>query len=883
MPYLLRTKTALPPRRSQHIRRDRLLQQLNDTAGRPATPLILVSSPAGFGKSDFLASWSHLVQQNGVRVAWVSLDEQDNDPARFVAYVLQAFRGIDDEFGVLPAPDESVDMQEAFNQIINVVAEVGQPVVLVLDDYHLITTPAIHDAVSRLCEYLPFTMHLAIGSRADPPLQLARLRARGEVSEIRMADLRFTTAELLQWFQSAVGWTPSEQVTGQLEDLTEGWAAALSLIITMLNKPQVQPTDSVLAKQLARYSQTQRHIFDYFAEEVLEQQPREITEFLLNTSVLNRLHPDPSRALTGNTDTARLLNQIATENLFIIPLSDEAPVYRHHHLFRQFLRRYLELKDRAHYLEQHRQAAEWYAGQDDIVEAVHHALTSEDYGYAARLIEGRAWEVLTSRGEIMTVLSWLPRFPESTLRDRPRLALYFSRGLYLVGDIEQSRTLVTFVAETLDERGSEVSESETLQAITANYQATLAAYQGNIEEALGWNARAVELSEAVEGQDRVRIANTDAHLHYLRGDIPAARRAYEHALALAEGIHHHYLTLDAHYYLAQLDLKAGDLQAVQDRAEMLLKAYPTQFGPLSTIMLPLSMVLYQRNQVVEAEVGLREAIALARRANIPDVLWYAHLMLAGILLLRGQVTDAEANISQARRLAQGFSSPMMASFIGAAEARIMLHSGQVDAALDWAAHYQQTEQGGYHQDYENLTLAQIWITEGQPSTALPLLAQVIEAAAPAGRISSIISAQVLQTLAYQASGDMDAALAALGRALELAQPQGFVRVFLDAGQPMLRMLQVAVEGEVVTNYTKHLLEIAQATSTATHPADLLTEREIEVLEHIAAGASNQDIADTLFISVGTIKSHIHRLMSKLDAQNRTEAVSKARRLNILPD
>ena len=873
MTSLLLTKIQLPPLRQQYIQRPRLLARIEP--GNVA-PLVLISAPAGFGKSTALIQWAHSLTAQGGISAWYALDERDNDPARFAAYLLAALAQNDAAFAALA--DSPAEPEEAVNRILNAAAAHTHPVLLILDDYHLITTPQIHEAISLMAEYAPANLRLALGTRADPPLPLARLRARGAIIEIRMGDLRFTSDELRAWLHAVLGWSLSTAAVDALEKVTEGWAAALALIL--MTQPDAD--EAALLRQLTRYSQSQRHIFDYFSDEILNQQPDSVRRFLLDTCVLNRLEPALCQAMTGLSDAPLLLNQLAGATLFVIPLSDAEPVYRYHHLFAQFLCQYLELGDRARYLGQHRRAATWYADHGSIVEAVHHALAGEDYRHAADLITVRAWDALTARGEIMTIIHWLPHFPEDALRRHPRLCLYFSRALYLTGDLDQSHHYVRLALDVLAE-DDERPERDALRAIACNYQATLDAYRGDVLEGRRWITEADTLKAAVAGVDRARIANTNAFLHYLMGDVPAARAAYVEALQQAEAIEHHYLMLDAHYYLAQVDLLAGELEAVCTRCEALLAAYPTPIGPLASVMLPLALVLHERNQLAEAEALLHEAIELARGAHIPDVLWSAHITLANVLLSRGDMAGVEASIGQAQRFAQGYHSPMMASFIGAASARLMLRAGQMAAAVEWAEGYRLYEPRAYHQDYEGITLASIWIAQGQSEQALTLLEQLIDGARAGGRFSYVIAAEALRARAWQMRNDLDMALGALRTALTLATPHRFVRLFLSAGEPMRRLLRLAVERVVAADYAAHLLEITAQVDDPRHPADSLTERELEVLAYIAAGASNQAIADALTLSVGTVKSHIHHIMDKLDAHNRTEAVSKARRLHLLDD
>ncbi len=578
-----------------------------------------------------------------------------------------------------------------------------------------------------------------------------------------------------------------------------------------------------------------------------------------------------------------MLSRLAADSLFIVPLSETEPLYRYHHLFAQYLRQHLEMADRMRYLHQHRRAAEWHTAHDNLVEAVAHALASQDLDFAAQLIESRAWEALTSRGEISTIMNWLACFTDDVLKGRPRLCLYFSRALYLSGDIERSEHFLQLATETLRKVESTIPNRQALQTIAFNYQATLAAYRGDLEAGLHWIKQANAQQQTVDALDRVRIANTNAFLHYLIGDVPAARSAYQAALEQAEQIQHHFLMLDAHYYLAQLDLLAGKLDSVEARCQGVLTRYHAKIGPLSALMLPLTAVYYQRNRIVEAETTLRDAIALARRTNIPDLLCFAHLTLAEILLARGEFTEAEASMVQAQSYARGFHSPMMTSVIGAAGAYLALCLGQIEAGMAWAATYQMTKDAGFYRDYEDLTLARIWLAQGELDQALSFLEQLIARTEAGGRLATAISAKFLQALAYQAKGDVNAALEVLEPVLRHAEGDGIIRLFLDAGLPARRLLRLAVERRIAADYAAYLLNVAAQNESAHHPANTLTEREIEVLGYMAAGASNQAIADRLVVSLGTVKSHIHHIMNKLDAQNRTEAVSKARSLHILAD
>lgn len=869
---LLATKIQLPPIRNGSVVRERVLSKLMRSS---MTRLVLVSAPAGFGKSTALIQWAHQLREKGACIVWYALDERDNHPTRFAAYLLETFRAHHPTFSTLPQQGEQFNLQDVVDQILNAAIMTHEPVVLIVDDYHLITDPQIHDAIGRMCDQMPSNMHLAIGTRADPPLQLARLRVRGEIIEMRMGDLRFNHDEMRDWLSTSLGWQPSKSTIDKLEKTTEGWAAILALILMS----QSHSDDNALTQQLAQFSQSRRHLFDYFAQEVLDRQSDPIREFLLDTCVLNRLEPDIVCAMTHQSDAPLRLNQLAAQNLFVIPLSDNQVVYRYHHLFADFLQQYLEMKDRTRYFELHRRAAKWYIAHEQAVEAVHHALAGEDYTNAAALITDHAWETLTARGEVMTIIHWWTRFPQEQIPQHPRLCLYFSRALYLIGDARQSQQLVEIAMKTLEDHPTNAPEYQTLRAITFGYQATLAAYRGDVVSGQSWISRANQLNEHVRGVDRVRIANTDAFLHYLTDDLSSAQQAYEQALALAEAIQHDFLALDAHFYLAQIDLLAGNLQAVEDRCKRLLARYPTRIAPLSAIMLPLARVHYQRNQVVEAEALLRNAIQLAHRANLPDILWFGYINLAEVLS-GTRIDEAIVAITQAQSIADRFHSPIMASIIEAAEAQLMLRAGHIDEAAGWVANRSQSAH--YHQQHEMTIAARILLAQGRCEAAQPLIARLIDESMQNGRTWYVIAGTVLQALAHKATRNLEKALTDIEYALILAQGHGFIRLILDEGQPVVALLREAVKHGVAADYASYLIDIATQPNTTYHPADLLTDREVEVLAYIAKGASNQDIAEALVLSLGTVKSHVHHIMNKLDAQNRTEAVNKARSLNILP-
>lgn len=877
---LLVTKTRLPPLQNGYVPRQRLLDAME---ANPQARLVLLSAPAGYGKSSLLVGWCHRLLARSVGVIWYALDDRDNDPARFVAHLTHACRQ------TLPKTDgqfphePSADIDACVASIINAITGCDGQFVLVFDDYHLITDGAVHQALGLLLEHMPENLRLVIGSRANPPLQLSRLRARDQLVELRTADLRFTNAEVGDLYRAVLPLTLSQESINRLEATSEGWAAALRLLALTLNQASGGGSDAAVQAALERFSAGQHHLFDYFAQEVFDWQTPEIQEFLLDTCVLHRFEPHICAAVTGSESAPRLLDQLVRAGLFLISLSDEVPVYRYHHLFADFLQRRLQLHDPARYQARHLRAAEWHAAFDSIIEAVNHALAAGDEPYAAHLIETQAWERLTASGEIATILSWMVTFSEATLRQHPRLCLYYSRALYLTGDTARAAQYVELADEILMQTAEQSAELRALRAITDTYRATLHAYQGNLEAAQTAINSASLRRALLEPLAQARLVNTVGYICYLKGSVPAAVSAYEEASDLARLAGHHYLTADAEYYLAQLDLMAGRLSPARTRCEALLAQYPAHTAPLAAVMIPLARVVYEQNDVVRAETLLRDAIQLARRAKMPDTLWSASVTLAIGLAVQGRGLEAQTQLQQAQSAINQFHSPVIQSLIGAAQAQVLLALGRFDEAADWAEAFRQSAETDFRRSYEQLVLARVLLAGGHPEDALAVLERVLVEARADGRGGQVIEAEALRALAQSALSRTNSALESLERALAAARLEGYVRTFLDQGTPMLRLLRDAVARGVARDDAGRLLEIAGDSRRAAHPSTRLSAREIEVLALLANGATNKDVADHLVLSLGTVKSHINHLMTKLDARNRTEAVAKARSLGVLKD
>lgn len=873
---LLTTKITLPPLVSRYIGRARLLQKV---AAFPQARLLLVCAPAGFGKTSWLVAHSHRLREENTHVVWYALDKQDNDPGRFAAYLMRAFQAgwKGDDNG----PDDDHDLEAVVTFILNQLSGDVKPVAFVLDDYHLITNPAVHHSIGIMLDHLPANCRLIMGTRADPPIQLSRLRARGQIVELRAADLRFTAEEIDAFVRQSEGTRLSEDSLRQLETISEGWITALWLIRMAVDSSAQPFDDAAVTKHLSRFSTAHRHIFDYFADEVFGQQSLAVQQFLLHTSILNRLFPDICVVVTDDTNAPYVLEQVARGNLFLVQLSDHEPLYRYHHLFENFLRNRLRLTDPALYRALHQSAAAWHHTHGNIVEAVDHALSGEAHDEAAQLIVDKAWESLSARGELMTILSWLPEFPEVALKAHPRLSLCFSRAFNLTGNLEKSTHYLQLATDGLADLPDTRRDTCATGAIVYNYQATLAGYRGELSRGFAFIEDAASQAHQLDVVSQVRVVNTRAYLHFLKGEVGASRATYEKALELARRADHDYLAIDAVYFLAQLDLLEGCLRSALERCDHQLEKHTRRIAPISALWTVQARVHYEQNRPQDAEVLLRDAARLAQRGNISEILWLSCTLLGLLLASQGKPDEGEVFVRKATGIAQHYDSPPVQSIVAAAAARMKLYDQRVDEASRWADAYEHSEPVEFMRDYEDLTLVRVWLASGKAERALPFLSTLIDAVEVAGRMSSALEARVLRALAFQAMSRMDDALRDLGNVLEAAADEGYVRLFLDEGPPMVRLLRRAVENRLRSDYAGWLVGEAGKESRTLHPADALTEREIEVLELVAEGATNQAIADTLVISLGTVKSHVNHIMSKLDAQNRTEAVAIAQSLGIL--
>jgi len=904
---LLATKLHVPGPQPGFVARPRLIERLEEGLARG---LLLVCAPAGFGKTSLLADWA---RRGGRPVAWLSLDTGDNDPARFWRHVVAALDrvrpGIAEQVAPLLGPPAPASFEGLVTALINQLATRPDQVLLVLDDYHLVEAQVVHASVEFLLEHRPSGLQLLLTSRADPPFGLARLRARGQLGELRDADLRFTAEEAAALLRAAVGPDLPEAAVAVLAARTEGWPAGLQLAGLSLRG------QADVAGFVASFSGSHRFVLDYLAEEVLERQPEQLRTFLLETSVLERLSGALCDAVTGRSDGQAMLEAIERANLFLVPLDEVRGWWRYHQLFADLLRARLLQERPERVAGLHRAAAAWSEAHGLADDAVRHALGAGDAAWAARLVERYADELLL-RGEGATVRRWLAALPTELVGSRPRLLLARARLALLGGRVEGVDDLLDAAERAFTEAADEPYEPSAGRAasLLANVPATvaldrayLAELRGDAERALALASRA--LAELGEDEWMLR-SNASGYLalaEWLGGRPAEAERQLSATIAQWLGAGQRQLAVRGWHHLGQVQRAQGRLDAALGTYQQVLEvaAPPGQPALPDAGMAQVGMaeVAYQRSELDAALDAVAEGIARCRQLVYTPPLATGLATLAWMRQAMGDPAGALDAIDQAEQVAPSRGVTSLLNPAPALRARLLLAQGDLPAAARWTAErgLGADDEPSYPREPEYLVLARVLLAQGHPDQALGLLQRLYEVAAAQGRLGSVIELQALRALALAASGEEAGAVAVLAEALTMACPQGYVRVFADEGAPMGALLgrlvtaqrtaQPAARG-VPLDCLARLLRAFDATDAGRHAGrgaaaavaglvEQLTARELQVLGLLAAGRSNQRIAEELVVSLDTVKKHVSRVLDKLGVANRTEAVARARELGLL--
>ncbi|HZC98837.1 MAG TPA: LuxR C-terminal-related transcriptional regulator [Actinomycetes bacterium] len=908
---LLATKLHVPGPPPGFVARPRLLERLEEGLARG---LVLVCAPAGFGKTSLLAEWA---RRGGHPVAWLSLDQADNDPARFWRHVVAALDrarpGLAEQLAPLLGPPAPRSFEGLVAALVNqLAARPGDDqVVLVLDDYHLVEARPVHASLGFLLEHRPPGLALVLTSRADPPLGLARLRARGQLAELRDADLRFTQEEAAALLYGAVGPELPEAAAAVLAARTEGWVAGLQLAGLSLRG------QADVAGFVATFGGSHRFVLDYLAEEVLERQPEQVRAFLLETSVLERLSGALCDAVTGRGDGQAMLELVERANLFLVPLDEVRGWWRYHQLFADLLRARLQQEQPERVPGLHRAAAAWSEASGLADDAVRHALAAGDATWAARLAERHADELLL-RSEGATVQRWLAALPAELVGSRPRLLLVQARLALLSGRVEGVDDLLDAAERMSADAADEPYEPSVSggASLLANVPATIAldrAYlaelRGDPDRAIGFASRAL----AEVGEDEWMLqSNASGYLavaEWLGGRPAEAERLLSSTIAQWLRAGQRPLALRGWHHLGQVQRAQGRLDAALGTYRQALEVAAPPGRPAlpgaGMAQVGLAEVAYQRGELDAALEQVTEGIGRCRQLVYTPPLAMGLATLAWIRQAMGDAAGALEAMGEAERVAPGPGVASLLNPVPAQRARLQLAHGEVAAAARWtkARGLGGDDEPSYPREPGYLVLARVLLAQDRPDQALGLLGRLLAAAVAQGRLGSVVEIQALRALALAAGGEQSGALAVLAEALALACERGYVRVFADEGAPMGTLLgrlvttprqreEQTAARSVPLECLARLLRAFDAKEAAPRSGrgaavavpglvEQLTDRELQVLGLLAAGRSNQRIAGELVVSLDTVKKHVGRVLDKLGAANRTEAVARARELGLL--
>jgi ATP/maltotriose-dependent transcriptional regulator MalT len=907
---LLETKLYVPRLRRGLVLRPRLSERLDRGA---ASKLVLVSAPAGFGKTTLLTEWlaarpAALADER--LAAWVSLDRGDNDPASFWAYVIAALRTVASGVGESalalldapqPAPTETV-----LTTLLNDLGAVDGEIVLVLDDYHVIDARDVQDGMAFLLDHLPPWLHVVIASRADPALPLARMRARGELAEIRAAELRFTADEAAVYLNEMTGLQLTAPDVAALEGRTEGWIAALQLAALSM-----QGRDDV-AGFIAGFAGDDRYVVDYLAEEVLARQSDPVQAFLLRTSILSRLSGPLCDAVTGQGDGKGMLEALDRGNLFLVSLDDRRRWYRYHHLFADMLQARLLDEQPGQVPDLHRRASEWHEQNGELSEAVRHALAAGDFERAADLVELAIPAMRRTRQEAR-LRGWLEVLPDEVVQVRPVLNVYFAGTLLLAGELEgvegRLRDAERWLEPATGDREepqvplaemivADEEEYRRLPALIEMYRAGQALARGDAPGTVRHAERAIELALDDDYLCRASAAGLLGLVYWGSGDLEAGHRAYS---ACVEGLRRAGFVAD----ILGCSIALADIRSTQGRLgdalrtfEQALQLAGEQGGSVlrgtADMYVGMSEIARERGDLQAAIQLLLRSQELGEHTELPQNRYRWRVAMARVREAEGDLGGALDLLNEAERLYVSDFFPDVRP-VPAVRARVWIAQGRLGEALGWAREHGLSvdDNLSYLREFEHITLARLLLARYQGERAersayeAPrLLERLLLAAEAGGRTGRVIEILVLRALAHQALGDIPAALGFLDRAVTLAEPEGYVRVFVEEGPPMTSLLRVAAKRGTRRDYVRRLLAAASGTErggpTEQALIEPLSERELDVLRLLGSELDGPAIARELMVSLNTMRTHTKNIYAKLAVTNRRAAVRRAADLNLLP-
>ncbi|OGN94042.1 MAG: hypothetical protein A2Z71_11445 [Chloroflexi bacterium RBG_13_50_21] len=900
---LLMTKFNIPPDNPRLVRRQRLLRLL-DEGIQNGHLLSLICAPTGYGKTTLVNQWVHWQRESKLKLTsiarqifWLTLDQGDNDLARFISYLVGCLQHIQAGLGqgVLAALQNtrSTPPPVLATLLINDLSMLGEPSALILEDYHTINIQSIHDFMSYLVDHMPAQMHLVIISRGDPPLPLARLRARGQLTEIRQSDLAMTQAEIYEFLVQLMNLDLSAEQLQVLESKTEGWVAGLQLAVLSLQHAENTPAF------IQSFSGEHDYIVDYLTGEVLDEQDEMTRDFLLQTSILKQLSAPLCEAVTGLPQVGQILEKLVDANLFIIPLDYRGEWYRYHALFADLLRKRLKQADKDILLILHHRAGQWYAQNGMPDQAIEHFLEGEDYDGAACLIEENAERILM-HGQTATILRWLEAFPIDQLYTHPVLVVYQGVAMMLLGKIpEVPLTLLQEIASSARKFQGEANTLHSLYSVM----------QGNAFEVIRLSECALQQLPAERGFLRLLAADSLAMGHTLRGDLSSAVQAFERVVETAQKAGNVIMMLIGLANLAGLHYQQGHLRQAWDSYQHVLNISKEKLGgysqPMGRALLGMGDLAREWNDFNAAFRYFTDAAEMFKQF-IDIGLTMVDLSIARIYLSQGNFGKVQALLEDARQHSSASRTTALDdNLTQLMQVRIWIVSGELDRAEQWARSRGlldkpmgeiSTLAAGSITAFEllqgeYLALVRLFLAQQESQKALEILEPLLLYNENRSQMRRVIEVLVLQAIAYQQLGGGESARQTFFKALALAEPEGYIRTFVDEGQPVAQLLTLAIASGHTPTYAKNLLAALtgqRLPSPTLHKkagpvvglVEPLSERELEVLGLIAEGLTNQEIALRLHISLSTVKGHTTNIYGKLGVKSRIQAVAQAQSLGL---
>ncbi|MFV2073791.1 MAG: LuxR C-terminal-related transcriptional regulator [Thermoanaerobaculales bacterium] len=901
---LLETKLNVPRLRHGLVVRPRLVESLVRGA---ESKLTLISAPAGSGKTTLLADWVTADPPGQGSPGWLSLDPADNQYPTFWTYLIAALQTVAPGVGVSALPllrePQPPPPEATLTTLINELSAAPNDVRLVLDDYHLIDAPEIQDGMAFFLEHLPKHIHLVIATRADPALPLARLRAQGELVEIRAADLRFTPDEADAYLNEMMGLALTTHEVAVLEERTEGWIVALQLAaLSMQGRKDVSDF-------IAGFAGSERYIVDYLVEEVLQRQPEQVRRFLLQTSILDRLTGPLCDAVTGHEGAKAMLEALDRGNLFIVPLDDHRRWYRYHHLFADVLQARLldEQPDRV--LDLHRRASDWYERNGDRSEAIQHAIAGEDFERAADLVE-LAIPALRQARQETTLRRWLEALPDDLLQVRPVLSVGYAGTLLVSGELEGVETLLRDAERWLDEPAEDLKESEATMIVANNEEfrrlpSAIALYRAGQARILGDEAgtiahasRAFDLAGDDDHLVRGGAAGLMALAHWTRGDLDAAYRFWADAMASLEKAGHLSDVIGCAIALADIRItqgRLGEARGIYERG-LDLATDPAGFvrRGAADMHVGMSEILRERDDLAGAREHLLKARELGDENGLTQNRYRSRVAAARIRQTEGDLDDALELLAEAERVYVSDFYPNVHP-VPALKAKLLVTAGRLSDAFGWAREIDLSisDDLSYLREFEHITLTRVLLTQAKDgqgeyvrSDVLKFVGRLLEAAENGGRTASVIEILIIQALAYHAGDDTAAALESLEKAIVLAEPERYVRIVVDEGALIEPLLRLAAKQGKAPGHARRLLTafggVGKRAPIEQGLIEPLTERELQVLRLLSSDLAGPDIARELFVSLNTMRTHTRSIYTKLGVNSRRAAVRRAAELDLLP-